>query len=49
MFDSDFFSAAANRKILVVGDVMLDKFYFADGNLTWLKEFDDNLSVEFSL
>ena len=24
-----------------------DKFYFADGNLTWLKEFDDNLSVEF--
>ncbi|MBQ8605003.1 MAG: restriction endonuclease subunit S [Oscillospiraceae bacterium] len=24
-----------------------DKFYFADGNLTWLKEFDDQLNAEF--
>lgn len=24
-----------------------DKFYFADGNLTWLKEFDDQLKAEF--
>lgn len=24
-----------------------DKFYFADGNLTWLKDFDDNLAVEY--
>lgn len=24
-----------------------DKFYFADGNLTWLKEFDDKLSVNY--
>lgn len=24
-----------------------DHFYFADGNLTWLKEFDDFLSVEY--
>ncbi len=24
-----------------------DKFYFADGNLTWLKDFDDELDVEY--
>ena len=24
-----------------------DKFYFADGNLTWLKDFDKNLTAEF--
>lgn len=24
-----------------------DKFYFADGNLTWLKDFDENLTAEF--
>ena len=24
-----------------------DKFYFADGNLTWLKDFDKNLMAEF--
>ncbi len=24
-----------------------DKFYFADGNLTWLKNFDDKLDVKF--
>ena len=24
-----------------------DKFYFADGNLTWLKDFDEYMSVEF--
>lgn len=24
-----------------------DKFYFADGNLTWLKDFDDQLTAEF--
>lgn len=24
-----------------------DKFYFADGNLTWLKDFDKNLAAEF--
>ena len=24
-----------------------DKFYFADGNLTWLKDFDDQLKAEF--
>lgn len=24
-----------------------DQFYFADGNLTWLKDFDDFLSVEY--
>ena len=24
-----------------------DKFYFADGNLTWLKDFDDSLFVEY--
>ena len=24
-----------------------DRFYFADGNLTWLKDFDDELSVKF--
>jgi type I restriction enzyme S subunit len=24
-----------------------DLFYFADGNLTWLKDFDENLSVKF--
>lgn len=24
-----------------------DKFYFADGNLTWLKDFSDSLSVRF--
>ena len=24
-----------------------DKFYFADGNLTWLKDFDRNLHVKF--
>ena len=24
-----------------------DKFYFADGNLTWLKDFDDKLDAEY--
>ena len=24
-----------------------DRFYFADGNLTWLKDFDDELSAEY--
>ena len=24
-----------------------DRFYFADGNLTWLKDFDDKLSVNY--
>lgn len=24
-----------------------DKFYFADGNLTWLKDFDDELNAEY--
>lgn len=24
-----------------------DMFYFADGNLTWLKDFDENLTAEF--
>ena len=24
-----------------------DQFYFADGNLTWLKDFDDKLDVKF--
>ena len=24
-----------------------DKFYFADGNLTWFKDFDDELDVEY--
>ena len=30
VFDFDFFKAVANRRILVAGDVMLDKFYFAN-------------------
>ena len=25
----------------------VDRFYFADGNLTWLKDFDDSLSAQF--
>ncbi len=25
----------------------IDRFYFADGNLTWLKDFDENLSPKF--